>query len=85
MIEDGFANPLMSCSVNPSGRVQTELVACQESIAISHVWSGGLENPTRNGLLECQVRELIRNVHGLQRLTSKYKVIGNYIGSDKDV
>ena len=85
MIEDGFGDPLMSCSVKSSGRIKTELVAHQENIAISHVWSGVLGISNRNGLPECQVRELIHSVSRLQRVTSKRKAIGNYIGSDKDV
>ena len=65
MIEDGFGVPLMSCSVSPSGRIQTGLVRAeprQEYIAISHVWSGGLGNPNGNGLPGCQMRELIHSV-----------------------
>ena len=88
IIEDGFGIPLMSCSIKPDGRIQSELVraeARREYIAISHVWSGGLGNPNQNGLPECQVRELIHRVHRLQRLTSKRKGVRGHVGSEKEV
>ena len=88
IIEDGFGIPLISCSINPGGRIQSELVRAEphrEYVAISHVWSGGLGNPNQNALPECQVCELVRRVHRLQRVTSKRRGIMNGIDSEQDV
>lgn len=34
-------------------------------VAISHVWSDGLENPNANALLTCQVKQIFRLVNNL--------------------
>lgn len=88
IIEDDFGIPLMSCSIDPSGRILSELVRAEphlEYIAISHVWSGGLGNPNQNGLPECQIRALMHHVRHLQRLTSRRNGIMNRVDAEKGV
>lgn len=88
IIEDDFGIPLLSCSINPSGCIQLELVRAEphrEYIAISHVWSGGLGNPNQNGLPECSVRNIFHLVRRLQRLISKRKSMVSRIGSENEV
>lgn len=46
----------MSCSISRDGTLQAEVTRARpglEYVAISHVWSGGLGNPSKNGLPEC--------------------------------
>ena len=65
MIENNDDIPLVSCSLDESGSLHIDLTKAAQNIpytAISHVWSGGLGNPLRNGLPECQLRYLIGRI-----------------------
>ena len=73
IIEDNFGIPLVSCSVSSNGMLQLKIIRATPSskyIAISHVWSGGLGNPTNNGLPECQVRQILYRIRKLRGLMS---------------
>ena len=74
IIEDDFGTPLVSCFVDLNGTLQSKLIRANpglEYVAISHVWSGGLGNPSKNGLYECQLRHLMdRIIHLRGKMTS---------------
>lgn len=74
IIEDGFGIPLVSCSISRDGTLQAEVTRARpglEYVAISHVWSGGLGNPSKNGLPECQIRYLMDRIISLRSKTLK--------------
>lgn len=61
IIEDDFGVPLVSCSISGNGTLEAKITRAASGlnyVAISHVWSGGLGNPSRNGLPKCQVKHL---------------------------
>ena len=69
IIENDFGIPLVSCSFSSHGTMRTEIVRAMPDskyIAISHVWSGGLGNPSKNGLPECQLKYLMSRVESLR-------------------
>ena len=74
IIDDDYGIPLVSCSLGTDGRIQTKLIRATSNTdytAISHVWSGGLGNPSKNGLPECQVRHLMNRIRSLRGRMSK--------------
>ena len=79
IIEHDNGIPLLACSSFNGGQIRLEIVRAQPGmryLAISHVWSGGLGNPSCNGLPKCEVQELISRMESLRRVTSRRLSIG---------
>ena len=69
IIQNGFV-PLVEIKELPTGLLVLDVVQASHDVhytAISHVWSGGLGNPTSNGLPQCQLRRLRRSLAGARR------------------
>lgn len=87
-IIENYGIPLMSCLLSSDGKIQTGIIRAEpglEYIAISHVWSGGLGNPTNNGLPECQVSQLMHRIRCLRGIMSNPIGIGDRFGSEKPI
>ena len=69
IIQNGCV-PLVEIKELPTGLLALDVVQASHDVhytAISHVWSGGLGNPTSNGLPQCQLRRLRRSLAGARR------------------
>ena len=69
IIQNGCV-PLVEIKELPTGLLALDVVQASHDVhytAISHVWSGGLGNPTSNGLPQCQLGRLRRSLAGARR------------------
>lgn len=69
IIQNGCV-PLVEIKELPTGLLALDVVQAGHDVhytAISHVWSGGLGNPTSNGLPQCQLGRLRRSLAGARR------------------
>lgn len=85
IIDDNYGIPLVSCSMSSDGTIRTEIVRAEpnlEYFAISHVWSGGLGNPTSNALPECQVNRLMHRIQCLRGRLSHSFGIGDRLSPE---
>ena len=88
IIEDNCGIPLVACSVSINGEMQMNIVRAKPGlryIAISHVWSGGMGNPTRNGLLECQVQHIMHCIKSLRNTMNRHQIGVDWYGSEQPV
>ncbi|KAH8646150.1 hypothetical protein BX600DRAFT_519001 [Xylariales sp. PMI_506] len=66
----GGSIPLVSVQQDSEGRISLHVekaTARSMYVAISHVWSDGLGNPTANAMPACQLRRLLKKMNALPR------------------
>jgi hypothetical protein len=76
-IVDKGGVPLVDIQIGDRNQVKLEVVEYgygMEYTALFHVWIDGLGNPTSNALLECQLRELARDLQRVQSARPKEHV-----------
>lgn len=73
-IQEGSV-PLIRCKEAPNGNMFLDVIDADPGVeytAISHVWSGGLGNPTTNALPECQLRMLTKRMQQISGVESEW-------------
>ncbi|MCJ1266361.1 hypothetical protein MMC22_006244 [Lobaria immixta] len=74
LIQEGIV-PLVRCTEVSDGRIVLDVIEADPGVeytAISHVWSGGLGNPSSNSLPECQLRRLTQRMQNIARVESEW-------------